>query len=75
MSKEDDYICPECGQFLSSYDLFIRHMEEEQRAFMQQSAIGTVEDMSEIADKNDEFQCINWYDCSHCPAARAECFK
>ena len=47
--------------------------KEEDRSYLEQQAvIGSKEDAAAAWDENGNFHCINWFDCSCCPAFNAE---
>lgn len=47
--------------------------KEEDRTYLEQQAVlGSKEDAAAAWDENGNFHCINWFDCSCCPAFNAE---
>lgn len=45
--------------------------EEDRNYLDQQAVLGSEEDRARAYDENGNFHCINWFDCSYCPAFNA----
>lgn len=59
------------GKTLEDLEKEYADKPQDESWFHQQAVLGTEEDKQSAYDEEGNFHCINWFDCSYCPAFNA----